>query len=119
MRERLVWWYTALTGAAFLLQSTSAYALGLFPLSHAVLHFATGVVAMVALWRGGRAPGWFALGLGGMYCALAAVGVITQHSLGLALTPADHGIHLAVGLPALVVGVLARSGWVGRASTVA
>ena len=66
--------------------------------THSLLHIATGVVAFwFYYWGGSRGPFRFALYFGLFYCALAGVGVVTGHHLGLGLHPFDHPFHLLIG----------------------
>lgn len=115
--------YTAFSGIFLLLQGTSTLAFRLFPaldeafpalLSitqmvpvHSTLHILTGLIALVALLRGGeRGPYWFAAGFGAFYTFLALFGMITHHPTLLRLQPFDHPFHLLLGAWGLVVAGL-------------
>jgi hypothetical protein len=115
--------YTAFSGIFLLLQGTSTLAFRLFPPldeafpallgitqmipPHSILHILTGVIALIALLRGGpRGTFWFALLFGAFYFGLAAFGIITGHATMLGLQPFDHPFHFALGaLGFMAVGV--------------
>jgi hypothetical protein len=115
--------YTAFSGIFLLLQGTSTLAFRLFPSldeafpallaitqmvpPHSILHILTGLIALIALLRGGpRGTLWFALLFGAFYFGLAVYGMITGHSTVLHLQPFDHPVHLALGgLGFLAVGL--------------
>ena len=107
--------YTAFSGMFLLLQGTSTLAFRLFPaldqafpalLSitqmipvHSTLHILTGILALIALFRGGQSGTfWFAAGFGIFYTGLAVFGMITHHPTILGLQPFDHPFHLFLGL---------------------
>jgi hypothetical protein len=80
--------------------------------SHSLLHIATAIVAFgLNYWGGPRGPFRFALGFGLFYLALAIVGMISGHPLGLGLHAFDHPFHLFIG----VLGLLAVAVEVVRA----
>jgi hypothetical protein len=112
--------YTAFSGVFLLLQGTSTLAFRLFPpldqafpalLSitqmipvHSTLHILTGILALIALFRGGqRGTFWFAAGFGIFYTSLAAFGMITHHPTILRLQSFDHPFHLFLGLWGILV----------------
>jgi hypothetical protein len=106
--------YTAFSGTFLLLQGTSTLAFRLFPsldeafpalLSitkmipvHSSLHILTGILALIALFRGERGPFWFAAGFGSFYTGLALFGILTHQPTILGLQPFDHPFHLFLGL---------------------
>ena len=107
--------YTAFSGMFLLLQGTSTLAFRLFPaldqafpalLSithmipvHSTLHILTGILALIALFRGSQSGTfWFAAGFGIFYTGLAVFGMITHHPTILGLQPFDHPFHLFLGL---------------------
>jgi len=107
--------YTAFSGIFLLLQGISTLAFRLFPaldeafpalLSvtrmipiHSTLHILTGILALIALFRGDQAGTfWFAAGFGLFYTSLALFGMITHHPTILRLQPFDHPFHLFLGL---------------------
>lgn len=115
--------YTAFSGIFLLLQGTSTLAFRLFPtldqafpalLSitqmipvHSTLHILTGILALVALFRGGeRGTFWFAAGFGIFYTSLALFGMSTHHPTILGLQPFDHPFHLFLGLWGVLVAGL-------------
>ena len=115
--------YTAFSGIFLLLQGTSTLAFRLFPaldqalpalLSitqmipvHSTLHILTGILALIALFRGGQSGTfWFAAGFGLFYTSLALFGMITHHPTVLRLQPFDHPFHLFLGLWGILVAGL-------------
>lgn len=115
--------YTAFSGIFLLLQGTSTLAFRLFPaldeafpalLSvtqmipiHSSLHILTGLLALLALFRGGpRGTFWFAAGFGIFYTGLALFGMIMHQPTVLGLQPFDHPFHLFLGLWGLFVAGL-------------
>ncbi|HZM24716.1 MAG TPA: hypothetical protein VFC02_23405 [Anaerolineales bacterium] len=112
--------YTAFSGIFLLLQGASTLAFRLFPaldqafpalLSitqmipvHSTLHILTGILALIALFRGGQSGTfWFAAGFGLFYTSLALFGMITHHPTVLRLQPFDHPFHLFLGLWGILV----------------
>jgi hypothetical protein len=112
--------YTAIAGVFLLLQGISTLAFRLHPPldqafpallgvtqmipPHSLLHTLTGVVALVALLRGGeRGSFWFAAGFGALYSGLAVFGIITRHPTAFGLQPFDHPFHLFLGVLGLLV----------------
>lgn len=66
--------------------------------SHSLLHIASGLVGFATLRFGGSVgPRRFALWFGLFYVALAVVGPLSGHPLGIGLQPFDHYFHAAVG----------------------
>ena len=115
--------YTAFSGVFLLLQGTSTLAFRLFPaldqafpalLSitqmipvHSALHIFTGILALIALFRGGQSGTfWFAAGFGIFYTGLAVFGMVTHHPTILRLQPFDHPFHLFLGLWGVLVSGL-------------
>jgi hypothetical protein len=120
--------YTMFIGIALMLQGTATLLARLYPPfdrafpfvlemtklipSHSLLHIATAIVAFgLNYWGGPRGPFRFALGFGLFYLALAIVGMISGHPLGLGLHAFDHPFHLFIG----VLGLLAVAVEVVRA----
>ena len=115
--------YTAFSGIFLLIQGTSTLAFRLFPaldqafpalLSitqmipvHSTLHILTGILALIALFRGGQSGTfWFAAGFGIFYTSLALFGMITHHPTILRLQSFDHPFHLFLGLWGILVAGL-------------
>jgi hypothetical protein len=115
--------YTAFSGIFLLLQGTSTLAFRLFPaldeafpalLSvtqmipiHSSLHILTGLLALLALFRGGqRGTFLFAAGFGIFYTSLALFGMITHQATILGLQPFDHPFHLFLGVWGLLAAGL-------------
>ena len=115
--------YTAFSGIFLLLQGTSTLTFRLFPVLdqafpallfitqmipiHSTLHILTGILALIALFRGGQSGTfWFAAGFGSFYTSLALFGMITHHPTILGLQPFDHPFHLFLGLWGVLVAVL-------------
>lgn len=70
---------------------------------HSVLHIATGALALLVLYRGGRQGCLlFAAGFGLFYAGLALYCWLSHHATPLELQPFDHPFHLALGLAGLV-----------------
>lgn len=119
--------YTAIAGIFLLLQGTSTLAFRLYPPldkafplllavtemvpPHSLLHIATGVLALVALFRDGeRGAFWFAAGFGFFYAGLALFGMITMQATVLGLQSFDHPFHLLLGVLGLIAaGIYYRS----------
>ena len=106
--------YTIFIGVALLLQGSTTLLARLYPPfdrafpfvlemtrlipAHSLLHIATAVIAFwLYFWGGPRGPFRFALYFGLFYLALAIVGMVTGHHLGLGLHPFDHPFHLFIG----------------------
>lgn len=115
--------YTAFSGIFLLIQGTSTLAFRLFPaldqafpalLSitqmipvHSTLHILTGILALIALFRGGQSGTfWFAAGFGIFYTSLALFGMITYRPTILRLQSFDHPFHLFLGLWGILVSGL-------------
>ena len=81
---------------------------------HGAIHVAWGV-AMVALLRrrvDERLLRWAAVAFGVFYLALTVLGILIHQPFGLHLGPSEHGFHLIIGVPALLLG--AASWWAAR-----
>ena len=114
MNKSPSWLYTAIVGAFLLLQGASTLAFRLYPPldrafpallgitqmipPHSLVHILTGLLALVALARGGeRGAGWFAGGFGAFYTGLALFGMIARQPSMLGLQPFDHPFHFLIG----------------------
>jgi hypothetical protein len=106
--------YTSFAGIFLLLQGTSTLAFRLYPPldqafphllavtqmvpPHSILHILTGILALLALYLGGkRGTFWFAAGFGVYYLGLALYGMITMQVTVFRLQPFDHPFHLVLG----------------------
>lgn len=120
--------YTLFIGVALLLQGTITLLFRLYPPldrafpqvleltrmipAHSLLHIATAVIAFALYaWGGPRGPFRFAVGFGVFYLALAVVGMVTAHPLGLGLHAFDHPFHVFIG----ALGLLAVAVEMARA----
>jgi hypothetical protein len=66
--------------------------------SHSLLHTASGLVGFATLRFGGSVgPRRYALWFGLFYVALAVVGPLSGHPLGIGLQPFDHYFHAVLG----------------------
>jgi hypothetical protein len=66
--------------------------------SHSALHITTGLIGFATLRFGGAVgPPRFALWFGLFYVALAIVGPLSGHPLGLGLVLFDHYFHAVLG----------------------
>lgn len=123
---RLLRLYLGLLGAGLLLQGLVSLALGLAGVAppdvtldflradplHAAIHIAWGLAMAAAVARGSDDARLVRLGLafGAFYVALAALGLLVHHPLGLRLDPGENGFHAIVGPLAL-----ALAGWAALA----
>lgn len=79
---------------------------------HSLLHIATGTLALLVLYRGGRRGCIsFAAGFGCFYAGLAVYCWLSHHATPFELQPFDHPFHFVLGLAGLCCAAAEFSGF--------
>jgi hypothetical protein len=111
--------YTLFVGYFLLIQGSLTLAFNLFPALdrafpyllrynpmsplHSTLHTATGILAMISLYRfPPKGPTWFAFLFGVFYTSLGYFGPHVHETLHLHLQNYDHPIHFVIGMGGMV-----------------